>query len=113
MDMKKISCAVLVATASVSVALASASAPEASASAPAPGPTSAAMPVTGSLSLVGASVLSFLAFLLHNERSLAEKESLLNRRRETDREKLIYFSLFPWSSALFPLSSSDLYPMRF
>lgn len=60
MDMKKISCAVLVAAASMSAVLAS----DASA-APAPGPSSgasAALPVFGTL--VGASVVSFFAYYL-------------------------------------------------
>ncbi|GKV25766.1 hypothetical protein SLEP1_g35160 [Rubroshorea leprosula] len=56
MDMKKISCAVLVAAASMSAVLASTEAP-------APGPSSSAtMPVVGSL--VGASLVSFLAYYL-------------------------------------------------
>ena len=57
MDMKKVTCAVLIVAASMSAALAATNAP-----APAPGPTSGAsanLPVVGSL--VGASVLSFLA----------------------------------------------------
>ncbi|KAL3755350.1 hypothetical protein ACJRO7_002405 [Eucalyptus globulus] len=60
MDMKKISCAVLVAAASMSAVLASDDSP-----APAPGPSSgasAALPVFGSL--VGASVVSFFAYYL-------------------------------------------------
>ncbi|XP_057982432.1 arabinogalactan protein 23 [Malania oleifera] len=57
MDMKKMTCAVLVAAASMSAVLAT--------EAPAPGPSSgssATLPVVGSL--VGASVLSFFAFYL-------------------------------------------------
>ncbi|KAJ9695736.1 hypothetical protein PVL29_010957 [Vitis rotundifolia] len=61
MDMKKISCAVLIAAASMSAAMASDEVMS-----PAPGPSNAAqatLPVLGSL--VGASVLSFFAFYLH------------------------------------------------
>ncbi|KAJ7972247.1 Arabinogalactan peptide 23-like [Quillaja saponaria] len=60
MDMKKISCVALVAAASLSAALAATEVP-----APAPGPgvktsgSSATLPIFGSL--VGASILSFLA----------------------------------------------------
>ncbi|KAI3412206.1 uncharacterized protein J3R85_017573 [Psidium guajava] len=60
MDMKKISCAVLVAAASMSAVLASDASP-----APAPGPSSgasAALPIFGSL--VGASMVSFFAYYL-------------------------------------------------
>ncbi|KAL2320807.1 hypothetical protein Fmac_029776 [Flemingia macrophylla] len=60
MDMKKVTCAVLIAAASVSSAVAAAESPS-----PAPGPAgasaaSATFPLVGSL--VGASVLSFFAF---------------------------------------------------
>ncbi|OMO63159.1 arabinogalactan peptide 23-like protein [Corchorus capsularis] len=60
MDMKKISCAVIVAAASMSAALAAGDAPAA-----APGPASdaaSALPVIGSV--VGASLVSFLAYYL-------------------------------------------------
>ncbi|XP_020205905.1 arabinogalactan protein 23 [Cajanus cajan] len=57
MDMKKVTCAVLIAAASMSAAVAAVEVP-----APAPGPSSGAsatLPLVGSL--VGASVLSFFA----------------------------------------------------
>lgn len=59
MDMKRISCAVIVAAATVSAAMA------AEVPAPAPAPTSGAadtLPVIGSL--IGASVVSFFAYFL-------------------------------------------------
>ncbi|KAL7158145.1 hypothetical protein ABFS83_02G122300 [Erythranthe nasuta] len=61
MDMRKIAYAALIAAVSVSAVVAAES------PAPAPGPTSdaavAALPAVGSL--VGASILSFLAFYMH------------------------------------------------
>ncbi|KAK4800368.1 hypothetical protein SAY86_020855 [Trapa natans] len=62
MEMKKMTCAFLVAAASMSAALAA----ESPATAPASGPssgTSAGLPALGSL--VGASLLSFLAYYLN------------------------------------------------
>ncbi|RZB47911.1 hypothetical protein D0Y65_051463 [Glycine soja] len=57
MDMKKITCALLIAATSVSAAVAATEVP---ASAPGPGPSSgASAPLVGSL--IGASVLSFFA----------------------------------------------------
>lgn len=74
MEMKKIACAVLFAAASLSAVLADhhhhksspAPAPAQAATAPAPGPSSGAsagLPVVGSL--VGASLVSFVAYYLH------------------------------------------------
>ncbi|MCH98543.1 arabinogalactan peptide 23-like [Trifolium medium] len=57
MDMRKVTCAVLIAAASMSAVMASTEVP-----APAPGPSSgasAAIPIVGSL--VGASLVSFIA----------------------------------------------------
>ncbi|XWS56239.1 hypothetical protein CRYUN_Cryun09bG0068800 [Craigia yunnanensis] len=63
MDMKKISCAVIVAAASMSVVMASTDAPAA-----APGPNSASSAVSSTLPvlgcLVGASLVSFFAHYL-------------------------------------------------
>ncbi|RZC20599.1 hypothetical protein D0Y65_007120 [Glycine soja] len=57
MDMKKVTCALLIAAASMSAAVAAAEAPAPS---PGPGPSSgASAPLVGSL--IGASVLSFFA----------------------------------------------------
>ncbi|KAK4591841.1 hypothetical protein RGQ29_016335 [Quercus rubra] len=71
MEMKKIACAVLFAAASLSAVLAhnhhtSSPAPAPAQTAPAPGPSSGAsagLPVVGSL--VGASLVSFVAYYLH------------------------------------------------
>nr|XP_023881857.1 arabinogalactan peptide 23-like [Quercus suber]XP_023881858.1 arabinogalactan peptide 23-like [Quercus suber] len=72
MEMKKIACAVLFAAASLSAVLAhnhhhtSSPAPAPAQAAPAPGPSSGAsagLPVVGSL--VGASLVSFVAYYLH------------------------------------------------
>lgn len=72
MEMKKIACAVLFTAASLSAVLAdhhhhtSSPAPAPAQAAPAPGPSSGAsagLPVVGSL--VGASLVSFVAYYLH------------------------------------------------
>ncbi|XP_030962086.1 arabinogalactan protein 23-like [Quercus lobata] len=72
MEMKKIACAVLLAAASLSAVLAdhhhhtSSPAPAPAQAAPAPGPSSGAsagLPVVGPL--VGASLVSFVAYYLH------------------------------------------------
>ncbi|RWW02885.1 hypothetical protein GW17_00034003 [Ensete ventricosum] len=58
MEMRKVACAVLVAAASATGALA--------AEAPAPGPASSSFAVTPAVgAVIGASVLSFFAFYLH------------------------------------------------
>ncbi|XVF75834.1 hypothetical protein PTKIN_Ptkin13bG0218700 [Pterospermum kingtungense] len=65
MDMKKISCAVIVAAASISAVVASTDAPAAAPGPNAAAPASAAsstLPVLGSL--VGASLVSFFAYYL-------------------------------------------------
>lgn len=59
MDMKKVSCAIIVAAATATVVVA-----EEVSSSPAPGPTSSSAMVTPALGLVGASLFSFFAFLL-------------------------------------------------
>ncbi|XP_017976623.1 PREDICTED: arabinogalactan peptide 23 [Theobroma cacao] len=62
MDMKKISCAVIVAAASMSAVLASTDNAPAAAPGPAASAASSALPVLGSL--VGASLVSFFAYCL-------------------------------------------------